>query len=252
MSKAFSDSQLNKSMLMGCLREEGFSQSKAQQMWDSVARSNSWTITKIPSADDEPALIFQVFKSDHPLTPVITAPFETVYKQLAKLWKVDFTDTQPNKPAPKAPRYTRQQEKTAAAKEVHLLTEGLNEVQMKQMRDMIADSLKPIAEKQQQQKYAVAAVQSAQNATATKIETHADALGQIGPALQQMAACWSLQQQQQQRFFLPGLQYASAGPAFVPTPSEYAEAHSQCGPALAPLQHAAAPSQHAPAFGTMS
>ena len=231
-------------MLMDCLRDEGFSQSKAQQMWDSVARSKSWTITKIPSADDEPALIFQVFKSDQPLTPIITAPFETVYKQLAKLWKKDFEDTQ-LKPASKAPRYTRQQEKTAAAKEVHLLTEGLNEVQMKQMRDMIADSLKPIAEEQQQQKYAVAAVQSAQNATATKIETHADALGQIGPALQQMAACWSLQQQQQQRFFLPGLQYASAGPAFVPTPSQYAEAHSQCGPALAP-------SQHAPAFGTMS
>ena len=237
---------------MDCLREEGFSQSKAQQMWDSVARSKSWTITKIPSADDEPALIFQVFKSDQPLTPVITAPFETLYKQLAKLWKEDFSDTQPNKPAPKAPRYTRQQEKTAAAREEHLLTEGLNEVQMKQMRDMIADSLKPIAEEQQQQKYAVAAVQSAQNATATKIETHADALGQTGPALQQMAACWLLQQQQQQRFFLPGLQYASAGPAFVPTPSQYAEAHSQCGPALAPLQHATAPSQHAPAFGIMS
>ena len=71
---------------------------------------------------DQLNLTIQVYRPGHS-APVITAPFETVYKEVAKLWKVEF-DTPKPKAAPKHRRYTNQQERDAAALERHLQTEG--------------------------------------------------------------------------------------------------------------------------------
>ena len=97
----------------------------------------------LTGSDDQLNLTIQVYRPGHS-APVITAPFETVYKEVAKLWKVEF-DTPKPKAAPEQKRYTRQQKRDAAALERHLQTEGLNPTQLQQMLDFVAKTMRPIA-----------------------------------------------------------------------------------------------------------
>lgn len=156
----------------------------------------------MPGSDKEPALVFQVFEPDASI-PVITAPFETVYKEVAKLWKREF-DNSKAKPALKVPRYTRQQERCAAALEGRLQSEGLNAIQQQQMREMIAEAIRPLADEQQQQKHTVADMQGAHNALAANMAIQSSQFQQLMPALQQIATglSWA-QHAQQQPFALP-------------------------------------------------
>ena len=216
--------QLNREILLKELVATGMTEQRAVEILDTA--STGWGVEVMTGSDEQLSLIIQVYRPGHS-TAVISAPFETVYKDVAKLWKQEF-DTPKPKPSPKASRYTRQQEKAAAALEAKLRTEGLNEVQQQQLREMIAEALKPIAEEQQQQKQVVAEVSGAHTALAATVAAQTNNLQQIMPALQQIATGFAWAQQQQQ-FSLPAAQVLPV--ARHPATSRLAPARQPAGTA---------------------
>lgn len=153
--------QLNRDLLLRELTATGMSGERAAHILDK--ESAGWGVAVSTGNDDQLNLTIQVYRPGH-TAPVITAPFETVYKEVAKLWKMEF-DTPKPKPVPKPTRYTRQQERAAAVLEQRLQTEGLNETQKQQMRDMIAEALRPLADTQEQHSVKIDKVAHDQNAT---------------------------------------------------------------------------------------
>ena len=153
--------QLNRDLLLRELTATGMSGERAVHILDK--ESAGWGVAVSTGNDDQLNLTIQVYRPGH-TAPVITAPFETVYKEVAKLWKMEF-DTPKPKPVPKPTRYTRQQERAAAVLEQRLQTEGLNETQKQQMRDMIAEALRPLADTQEQQSVKIDKVAHDQTAT---------------------------------------------------------------------------------------
>ena len=185
--------QLNRDLLLRELTATGMSGERAAQILDN--ESAGWGVTVLTGNEDQLDLTIQVFRPGH-TAPVITAPFETVYKEVAKLWKVEFDSPKP-RPVAKPTRYTRQQERAAAALEQRLQTEGLNEVQKQQMRDMIAEALRPLADNQQQDRSRMEKIEHTQS-------DHDSSFKQIVPVLQQMAAAWT-----QHQYALPAPMYTA-------------------------------------------
>lgn len=175
---------------------------RAAQILDK--ESAGWGVAVLTGNDDQLNLTIQVYRPGHSV-PVITAPFETVYKEVAKLWKVEFDTPKPRAPA-KPTRYTRQQERVAAALEQRLQTEGLNEIQTQQMRDMIAEALRPLANTQEQHGAKIEKVEQDQSALTKSLEGHAQSMQQIMPALQQIANSWT-----QHQYALPAPMYTTPG-----------------------------------------
>lgn len=171
--------------------------------------SRGWCIS-VMTGNDVPDFSFEVFRPDHSAA-VISAPYDTLYKEIAKLWKQEFDSPKP-KPIPKSSRYTRQQEKAAAALEERLRTEGLNDIQKQQMQDMIAAALRPIAQEQQETRSAVSKVESEQSALAKTIENQTQVFKQLVPALQQISSSWY-----QPQLTYPGAMYGGMPPANMPS-----------------------------------
>ena len=123
------------------------------------------------------------------------------YKEVAKLWKVEF-DTP--KAAPKHKRYTRQQERDAAALERRLQTEGLNPTALQQTRDLIAEFLiaefiRPVAAIQEQHSAKIEQQDQGLTAVGKSLEVHAQ-------IMQQIAAGWT-----QHQYALPAPMYTAQG-----------------------------------------
>ena len=136
--------QLNEPILLEQLRVVGFSQERAQEVLKQHADKGWHFNTKI-----EGLVVVQVFKP-RASTPIVTATeLPELYKKLAHVWKEELMDPRP-KGAPR-PRYTRQQQRAAADLEDRQKKEGLNDIQLKQMRDMMSEMVKPLADQQQQQ-----------------------------------------------------------------------------------------------------
>ena len=168
--------QLNEDLLMDHLRDAGFSQAAAFDLVKNA--SQGWRIHV--SDNEERAETLQVFRPGQ-VTPVITAPWETVYREVAKLWKKESGTP---KSTPAQLPYTRQRQQAQAAMDRQLDTEGLSNIQMQQMRQTIAEALQPIAEEQQQQKLTMETMQEKNN----RVEaTMASDIKQIMLSAQQMA-----------------------------------------------------------------
>ncbi|KAL0018640.1 hypothetical protein WJX79_010032 [Trebouxia sp. C0005] len=144
-SASYETKQLNRALLLNELVATGMSRERAAEILDT--ESSGWGVRVSTGSKDQLDLTIEVFRP-HQSAPIISAPFETVYKEVAKLWKQEFEAPKPKSPKPS--RYTRQQEKTAAALEQRLQTEGLNDIQKEQMRQMIAEVVKPITQEQQE------------------------------------------------------------------------------------------------------
>lgn len=194
--------QLNRDLLLRELMATGMSGERAAQILDT--ESAGWGVAVLTGNDEQLNLTIQVYRPGHS-APVITAPFETVYREVAKLWKVEF-DTPKPKAVAKTTRYTRQQERAAAVLQQRLQTEGLNEIQKQQMLDMIAEALRPLADTQEQHATKIDKVEHDQSAISDSLRTHAHTMQQIMPALQQMAAGWA-----QHQYALPAPMYAAPG-----------------------------------------
>ena len=194
--------QLNRDLLLRELMATGMSGERAAQILDT--ESAGWGVAVLTGNDEQLNLTIQVYRPGH-AAPVITAPFETVYKEVAKLWKVEF-DTPKPKAIAKPTRYTRQQERAAAALQQRLQTEGLNEIQKQQMRDMIAEALRPLADTQEQHATKIDQVEHDQSAITKSLDSHAHTMQQIMPALQQIASGWA-----QHQYALPSPMYAAPG-----------------------------------------
>ena len=196
--------QLNRGLLLTELVATGMTAERAKQILDT--ESSGWGVAVSTGSNSQLDLTIEVFKPNH-AAPVISAPFESVYRDVAMLWKQEF-DTPKPKLEHKSARYTRQQEKLAAAMEERLRTEGLNGIQKQQMQQMFEEVLQkrlaPIEQRQQE-------VESDHSALAQTIENQTNAFQQLVPVLQQITAGWAYQQQ----IAYPGALYpvASMSPA---------------------------------------
>lgn len=189
--------------------------------------SSGWGVNLLVGSNDVLDLTLEVFRP-HSVMPVITAPFEKVYKQVAILWKQEFDTPKPTS-APQSSRYTRQQERAAAAMEERLQSEGLSDIQMQQVKSVVADTVNVLAQQQQQTHSEVQSMKSEHTSIAAALKAQGKCLEESVKVLQRLA---------------PALQYNTAAPAQVTYPSQlYATGNMPA----APQQEARQPGQsHAP------
>ena len=138
------DVQLNRTRLLDSLRELGVTAEQAGHVLDSCIRD--WGVLVHTGDGPELTMTVKVYKPNHS-EPVISASWETVHMKLAQLFKKEFLTPQRSTPHV---RFTRQQAATDVAREEHIRTQGLNDVQLQQVRDMLTQTTKPIVDKQTQ------------------------------------------------------------------------------------------------------
>ena len=174
--------QLNEALLLSELKNIGFSPAQAKQVISHD--SKGWSMQQ--DSESGPDLILTVFRPGQ-TEPVISDKFEKAYKQLAVLWKQEFSTHEPKTPI-KVARYTRQQEKTEAdAAQKHEL-QGFNAVQEKQMQDMLAKALRPVIAAQEQQQSDMKTLQQNQD-TLTELTKQQQLLwGRALPVFDRMSA----------------------------------------------------------------
>ena len=190
-------------MLLKELLAVGFSAERAHQVMDQD--SKGWEVTLLPNAERELTMTFQVFKPNC-TAPMLTAPFETLYRQVAELWKAEFGQHKPNN-RPK--KYTRQQQKALAAVQDKIHSEGLNDTQLEQVRKMVAESFQAVLHEQTELKQAVESVRATTNELLQVTAAQSNVIQQAMPALTQFKFAMAFQPQNS----LPAPQYAAAAPA---------------------------------------
>ena len=189
---------------------------------------------------DVASLQFKVFRPNA-TAAVITAPFETVYSKMAKLlWEEHGQPKSKAKPA--IDRGTRQRTRIAAAWEKRLQADGLSNIQMQQMREVVAELMQPVMDEQQQQKQHITEMRDRHSDVMAQLKESNTNSQQLNSTLAQFVKSIPLPQPQQMiglpahvygfgGQFAPALpQYAASVPHFAPAMSEYATAASKEAP----------------------